>query len=257
MTITGVNDGPVAVDGNSFGAEDMDIPVNLDASDVDGTVEFLTIPTLPDPVTEGTLFLSDGTTPVPADTPVAFQQLIFRPVTGFDGDVPFEFTVTDDDGAVSAPATQTIQVGAVNDPPVAVDDIQGNVFEDDGNTGIGNPTNGDGLLSNDSDADGDALTVTEVTIGGTTVAVAPGAPGVIDGADGGTFTVFANGLYQFNPDGDFEDLAEGETETSSFTYTISDGKGGTDTAKARVTITGDRESDEEGNRDNISGKRII
>jgi len=55
---------------------------------------------------------------------------------------------------------------------------------------------------------------------------------------GATLTLNANGSYDYDPNGAFEDLAVGETETDSFTYEISDGNGGTDTATVIVTIAG-------------------
>ncbi|MEO0852758.1 MAG: Ig-like domain-containing protein, partial [Cyanobacteria bacterium J06648_11] len=42
----------------------------------------------------------------------------------------------------------------------------------------------------------------------------------------------------YDPNGQFELLADGATTTDSFTYTISDGNGGTDTALATVTLNG-------------------
>ncbi|MBN2513005.1 MAG: tandem-95 repeat protein, partial [Sedimentisphaerales bacterium] len=68
------------------------------------------------------------------------------------------------------------------------------------------------VLSNDSDSDGDSLTVT----------------GVVNPANG---TVVVNGdkTITYTPDGDYYG-------TDSFTYTVSDGKGGTDTAAVTITV---------------------
>ena len=46
---------------------------------------------------------------------------MFVPATNFNGTVTIAFTVTDDDGATSAPADEVITVTDVNDPPVPVD----------------------------------------------------------------------------------------------------------------------------------------
>jgi len=42
----------------------------------------------------------------------------------------------------------------------------------------------------------------------------------------------------YDPNGQFQSLADGETATDTFSYTISDGKGGTSTATVTVTIHG-------------------
>ena len=47
-----------------------------------------------------------------------------------------------------------------------------------------------------------------------------------------------DGKIEYDPNGQFESLKAGETTTDTFTYTINDGKGGTDTASVTVTITG-------------------
>ena len=40
----------------------------------------------------------------------------------------------------------------------------------------------------------------------------------------------------YDPNGQFDDLAVGQSTTDTFSYTISDGNGGTDTAAVTVTI---------------------
>ncbi len=78
------------------------------------------------------------------------------------------------------------------------------------------------LLGNDSDPDAsDTLSVTAVDTTGTT----------------GLVTLIG-GVVSYDPNGAFNALAVGETATDSFTYTISDGNGGTDTATATITING-------------------
>ena len=68
------------------------------------------------------------------------------------------------------------------------------------------------VLANDTDADGDALTVTTVT-----------------GATKGTATVVANDVRYL--------AAANAHGTDTFTYAVSDGHGGTDTATVTVVIT--------------------
>jgi VCBS repeat-containing protein len=58
------------------------------------------------------------------------------------------------------------------------------------------------------------------------------------GSAGGLFSITADGTVTFNPNGAFEDLAGGQTRTTSIVYTLRDAGGETDTAAASVTVTG-------------------
>jgi VCBS repeat-containing protein len=122
----------------------------------------------------------------------------------------FTYTVDDDGGATSNVATASLAVNAVNDPPVAFDDA-GSVVEG-GTLNEAAP----GVLSNDSDPEGDQLTVSATPI-------TPPAHG--------TLTLNADGSYSYTHDGS-------ATTIDSFQYEISDGNGGTDTATVNLTITG-------------------
>lgn len=81
------------------------------------------------------------------------------------------------------------------------------------------------LLANDREFDGDALTITGVSV-----------------AASGAVVVLENGSVSYDPGTRFDHLAEGETATDSFTYTVDDGRGGTDTATVTVTITGSNDA---------------
>ena len=81
-----------------------------------------------------------------------------------------------------------------------------------------------GVLSNDSDLDvGDTLTVTSVDTSGTVGAVT---------------AWHADGSFTYDPDEQFEYLQAGGSTTDSFTYMVSDGYGGNDTATVTVTVNG-------------------
>lgn len=56
---------------------------------------------------------------------------------------------------------------------------------------------------------------------------------------GAILTVEADGTYTYDPNGQFDELRLDETAEDSFTYTISDGHGGSDTATVTVTIEGE------------------
>ena len=92
-----------------------------------------------------------------------------------------------------------------------------------------------GVLQNDSDVEGDALTVTEVNGVGANVG------NQITLSSGALLTLNADGSFDYDPNGQFESLALGQSGTDSFTYTISDGSA-TDTATVSVTVNGENDT---------------
>ncbi|MBK5910547.1 hypothetical protein CCR85_03455, partial [Rhodothalassium salexigens] len=112
--------------------------------------------------------------------------------------------------------------------PTAVADT-GAVNEDDGSSALAN------VAGNDTGVSGSAP-----------VSAVDGSPGNLGGAvagdNGGLFTVAADGSASFDPDGAFEALAAGDTDTSSVTLTLQDDAGNTDTATLTVTITGQNDA---------------
>ena len=133
----------------------------------------------------------------------------YTPNANFFGSDSFTYEVNDGNGGTDQ-ATVTITVDSVNDAPVAGADSF-NVAED----GVLN----DDVLSNDSDLDGDTLTVN------TTPVVDP---------TNGTVQLNADGTFTYTPNGNF-------AGTDSFTYEATDGNGGT--AQATVAITVDSVND--------------
>lgn len=90
------------------------------------------------------------------------------------------------------------------------------------------------ILDNDTDADGDPLTVTSIEGGDVGVQYSFTS----DGGRDALITVNADGSMSVDPNGNFEDLSTGDTDTFTLTYHISDGDGGTDCAEVVVTIEG-------------------
>ncbi|WFP08410.1 MULTISPECIES: retention module-containing protein [Achromobacter] len=124
---------------------------------------------------------------------------------------------TGDDGDAAVP-------GATNTAPSALNDA---------NTGDQNAVQRGNLLTNDSDPDGDPLAIVSVS----------GRPMTSDGitvtgSNGGTFTVLPDGSYVFTPGTGFQNLPEGQTTTSTISYTVTDPSGATSTATVEVTIVG-------------------
>ena len=167
----------------------------------------------------GDLVVELGT---PANGVVAFQNggALYTPNANFNGSDAFTYTISDDDGAEDE-ARVTVTVNAVNDAPVARDDAI-STNEDRSVTGQ--------LLSNDNDIDGGALRVTAINgrAIGTDVALTSGA----------LVTLGSNGAFTYNPNERFEALNTGQSRADSFNYTVSDGAGGTDTARATITVAG-------------------
>ncbi|MAT35820.1 MAG: hypothetical protein CMK06_11895, partial [Ponticaulis sp.] len=85
------------------------------------------------------------------------------------------------------------------------------------------------LLRNDSDGDGDTLSVTAVN--GTS-------------ANGATVTLNGDGTISYDPTGSstIQALNDGQTLDDTFTYTVSDGNGGTTTGTVTITVNGADES---------------
>ena len=130
-------------------------------------------------------------------------------------------TANDGEGGI---ATDTFALTVTNPAPDAVDDDL--VATEDA------VVTGNVITANDSDPDGDALTVSAVNGAAANVGTE------IAGSDGGLFTVDANGDISFNPNGEFEALDAGESATTTVSYTVSDGEGGMDIATVTVTVTG-------------------
>ena len=129
----------------------------------------------------------------------------------------FDYTVTDSNGATDT-ATVTITITGVNDATTANADAYGT----DEDTVL-NVLVGAGLVQNDTDIDtNDTLTVAGVDDSGTT----------------GNVTWNSDGSFDYDPNGQFEYLAVGETAQDTFDYTVTDSNGATDTATVTITITG-------------------
>ncbi|MDF1754813.1 MAG: autotransporter-associated beta strand repeat-containing protein [Verrucomicrobiales bacterium] len=109
------------------------------------------------------------------------------------------------------------------------------------------------LIGHDSDgntADNNAFTLMEIRAAVITQDGDPDTSDTIsiqsidDSATRGSVTLVdaANGIINYDPNGQFESLAPGETATDTFTYTIVDDNGATDTATVTVTINGQNDA---------------
>ena len=196
------NVAPVAEDSSEAASEDIVLSGQLAATDPDGSDAALSY-ALDTDVDNGMLVLnSDGS-------------YTCTPDSNWSGTDTFTYAVTDAAGGTST-ATVTLNVAEVNDAPVLVGSAAADILEDVGSVSLD-------VLSTATDVDAsDVLSVAAVS----------------DGANR-TVAINADGTVSYTPnEGAYDSLAAGETATDTFTYTISDGAGGTVTGTATVNVTG-------------------
>src|SRR6185295_12145790 len=186
VNVGGLNDAPVAVDDFASTPEDTQVMIAalVNDSDVDGDVLTIT-----------------SVSPTNGTAAIAGTNVVFTPALDFNGIATIGYSISDGNGG-TASALITVNVGGLNDPPVAVDDFAST--PEDTQVTIA-------ALVNDSDVDGDALTITSVSPTNGTAVIA------------GTNVVFT-------PAANFNGIA-------TIGYSISDGNGGTASALITVTVT--------------------
>jgi hypothetical protein len=179
------NVAPIAADLHLATAEDtaLHVPVEagLIASSADGDGDLLT----PTVVRQPTLG---------AVTPAPDGSFVYVPSPDAAGSDSFDYTL-DDGLEASAVATVRLDVNPVNDAPIPVPDSY-RIAED-----LSLETGSEGVLTNDSDVDGDAL-----------------AAAVVLGAEHGTLALARDGSFLFTPHPDW-------SGTDGFDYVVDDGSG--------------------------------
>lgn len=205
IVIRGTNDAPVAKNvKGAVGENGSAITITADFEDVDtsDTHSFLINTT----GTKGSVVNNlDGTFSYSPNG--KFKSL----AVGQKATDTFKYTISDGHGG-TASKTVTVTITGANDAPVA-QNISGNVSED-----------GPAVVLNANFTDVDTLDTHTFTINTT------GTLGQVVNNNNGTFN--------YNPNGQFEALATGQTATDTFTYTVDDGHGGTSTKTVTVTILG-------------------
>jgi VCBS repeat-containing protein len=261
ITVTGINDAPVADNETGSVNEDATLTVTDGTSDVlhgdtdaDDSAS-LTVSAIRTGAedgsgtsgsigsgltgTYGTLTLAaDGTYTYAADQSAADDLDASDTAT----DV---FTYTLSDGTATDTATITITITGVNDAPVA-DNETGSVNEDATLTVTDGTSD---VLHGDTDAD-DSASLTVTTYSHTSATnQSGGSASSANGNSGtagsgavvgyyGTLTLAADGTYTYAADQSAaDDLDASDTATDVFTYTLSDGTA-TDTATITITVTG-------------------
>ncbi|MBF0283841.1 MAG: cadherin-like domain-containing protein [Magnetococcales bacterium] len=195
LDLSPVNDAPTAQVVAAIGQEDAAIVLSAadllaNATDVDG--DMLSLLSAQNAV-HGSVVLND------------LGQVIFTPDADYHGGASFTYTASDTSGAISTASVQ-LDLAPVNDAPTTSGDAVETL-----NT-LPVTLTAQSLLSNDTDKDGDALSIQSV-----------------DSAVGGSVVLDGTGNVVRTPTSGFQGAG-------SFTYTTSDGAGGTASATVAVTV---------------------
>lgn len=188
-----LNTPPDAVDDTATTDEDTPVDIPVLANDSDEDDDTLEIATFSQASNGGVLFNADGT-------------LRYKPDSGYSGPDSFSYTIHDRRGGTDS-ATVSITVNAINHLPDTLDDT-GTTDED---IPVTIP-----VLANDSDQDGDTLSITSVSQG-----------------QHGTVSINNNGnaddTITYTPHLNYNGLDD-------FTYSVEDGNGGMKVAAVEITI---------------------
>ena len=198
-----VNQAPNAANDVATTDEDQAVTIDVLANDSDPDGDSLGVTAVSQP--------ANGASEVNGDNTVTYF-----PNPGFIGTDAFTYSISDGRGG-SASATVSVTVQSTNQSPSATNDYA--VTDEDVAVTIT-------VLANDSDPDGDSLTVS----------------GVSQPANGSA-VINADGSITYTPNNNF-------FGTDAFTYTISDGRGGSASATVSVNVraTGD-DPDDDGDSD--------
>ena len=207
LTITGTNDGPIAVSDVAAGTENQTLTLDVLANDAD--------------VDDNHVFtLISGAAPAnKGSVSVVDNKLVFDPGADFDHlakdiseVVIVSYTMKDENGAEST-SSVSITVTGTNDGPVARADTA---------AGTENQTLTVDVLANDTDVDdGHVFSL-----------ISGAAP-----ANKGSVSV-VNNMLVFDPGTDFDGLALGVTEQVLVSYSMRDEHGVQSTSTVTITVTG-------------------
>ncbi|PXB17898.1 RTX toxin [Vibrio parahaemolyticus] len=115
VTVTPVNDSPVAVDDTTSIQEDTAVSIDVLTNDTDVDGDKLSIESASVPKEQGTVEVVNG-------------KLVFTPAENFNGDAEITYTVTD--GELTDEAKVTVTVNPVNDAPTIKVDAVESITED-------------------------------------------------------------------------------------------------------------------------------
>ena len=258
ITVTGVNDEIIAVDDTDSVNEDATISrstsdaqeLDADDTDADGddvpgafTITAIRTGSESGSGTSGTigqaLTGTYGTLTVNADgsyTYVADQNAADSIVTGQTATDTFTYTVRDHSSGDTDTAELVFTVTGINDEnPVAVDDTDSVNRDATIERAAGSSFD---INADDTDADGDSLTITGIRVGQTEGGGASGTVGSELVGTYGTLTLNSDGSYTYAADQDAANsLKRGDSAIDYFNYTVSDGTN-EDIGVIAITING-------------------
>lgn len=182
------NNAPVAVDDTAETAYQTSVLIDATANDTDADSDALTI--------------TDVSAPTSGSAVIEGNQIRYAPDNGFSGEDFFTYDISDGRGGTDSGTVTVTVLPFVNTAPVAVDDTVQVYYE------ISRLID---VLSNDTDVDGQTLSITGVST-----------------PTSGT-AVIESGKIRYTPNSGF-------SGGDSFTYSISDGAGGADTATVTLTV---------------------
>ena len=188
FTIDGTPDAPVAIADQTSVSEDTILTFSALANDVDVDNDTLSI---------DSVSVDVGSVSVNGD-----GDIVYVPPGDFNGPATISYTIADGTG-LFASSTVAVNVQNVNDTPIAVGESA--TIAEDAVLHLN-------VLSNDSDIDGDVLSVASVS------------------ASVGTVSVGNNGNIVFNPPANYFGPV-------TISYTVSDGNGGVASASVALTVT--------------------
>lgn len=220
IRVAGTNDAPVATLDLVSGTEDASVTINVLANDTDVDGETLTVTHV-----NGANIVVNGTVAVGGGASVRLNAdgtLTYVPAANATGVQTFSYTVSDGMGG-AATSTVEVDLAAVNDAPVA----QADTASTDEDTALVLTANS--LTANDTDLDGDALSISSVS------AVS---------ARGASVSINAAGDVVYDPGSstELQALSRGQQVTDTFTYVVTDASGATSTATVTVTVDGQLEA---------------
>jgi len=208
VTVNPVNDPPVATNDTATTLAATPTTINVLANDSDIESNPISLSAFTPTSTQGgSITRDDNGTP----SNLTDDKLIYTPATNFTGTDSFNYTISD--GTDTATANVTVTVNSPSNTPPQAKDDNFSVSEDSTNNLLAVfADNGNGI---DSDPNGDPLIITAISTPnqGGTLAINPNQDGLL-----------------YTPNANFNG-------TETFTYTISDGKGGISTANVSVNIT--------------------
>jgi len=198
------NNAPEAKDDSATTAYETAVTIDVLANDSDEDGDDLTIKSYTTPQ-NGTLSSSDG-------------KITYTPNDGFSGEDTFEYTISDGEDDATAKVTVTVEERS-NNAPEAKDDSATTAYETAVTIDV---------LANDSDEDGDDLTIESYTT-----------------PQNGTLSS-SDGKITYTPN-------DGFSGEDTFEYTISDGEDDA-TAKVKVTVEEEENDDSDNNNGGFFGR---